>query len=199
MADGPAASVISRYLLPTSRENMSGSYDLRKSAARADRYEPIIVAARVLDESLRPTSTVAPLQTLRIEVDLEPSAPMRSPMVGIGFDNARGERIFMVGSHISATPLGRAEGLTTVAVTFKMPPLYPGRYEFEISIMPVSGRFVDHVAPAGAIEVVHDEYLETSYPYFSEMGSVLVRSRWETMRQSPESPVLLPQDSHSGK
>ena len=92
---------------------------------------------------------------MRIEVDLEPSSPMRSPMVGIGFDNFRGERIFVVGSHISPTPLDRADGPVTVAVTFRMPPLFPGNYEFEISIMPVSGRFVDYVAPAGTIEVLH--------------------------------------------
>jgi len=28
--------------------------------------------------------------------------------------------------------------------------------------------------------VLHDNYLQTSYPYFVEMGAVLVPSRWET-------------------
>ena len=183
VADGPPPAVVDRYLIPAT-ENMTGSYDLRSTAARAESYkQPIIVGARVLDESMRPTKTALPSQMMRIEVDLEPSTPMRSPMVGIGFDNFRGERIFVVGSHISPTPLDRADGPITVAVTFRMPPLFPGNYEFEISIMPVSGRFVDYVAPAGTIEVLHDNCLETSYPYFSEMGSVLVPSRWETVRQ----------------
>jgi hypothetical protein len=92
-----------------------------------------------------------------------------------------GERIFAVSSNLSPTPLGSANGVTTASVTFEMPPLYPGRYEFDIGIMPVSGRYIDHITPAGTIEVLHDNYLETSYPYFVEMGSILVPSRWETV------------------
>jgi hypothetical protein len=103
-------------------------------------------------------------------------------MLNIGFNNARGERIFAVGSYFSPTPLGQANGFTTFKASFKMPPLYPGRYEFDIAVMPTSGRYIDHVAPAGAIEVLPDNYLETSYPFFPEMGSVLVPSRWETVR-----------------
>jgi hypothetical protein len=61
-----------------------------------------------------------------------------------------------------------------------MPPLLPGNYDFDIGIMPFSGRFIDHIVPAGGIEVLHDNFLETSYPYTHEMGKVLVRSRWET-------------------
>ena len=61
-----------------------------------------------------------------------------------------------------------------------MPPLYPGRYDFDIGVMPHSGRFVAHVAPAGGVEVLHGDLVQTSYPYFAEMGAVLVPSAWET-------------------
>jgi hypothetical protein len=106
---------------------------------------------------------------------------MRTPMIDIGFNNARGERIFAVSSNLSPTPLGSVSGASTASVTFEMPPLYPGRYEFDIGLMPVSGRYVDYVTPAGQIEVLHDGYLQSPYPYFVEMGSVLVRSRWATL------------------
>jgi hypothetical protein len=133
----------------------------------------------VLDDVGRLTLTATPFQRIRIELELAPPVPMRTPMIDIGFNNVRGERIFAVSSNLSPTPLGSASGTTTVAVTFEMPPLYPGRYEFDIGVMPVSGRYIDHITPAGMIEVLHDNYLETSYPYFVEMGSILVPSRWE--------------------
>ena len=179
IAEGSATSVVERYLVPNAA-GLTGVYDLRNTTARADNFSPIVVGARVLDESGQPTLTALPLQTLRVEVDLEPSTPMRTPMLDLAFNNARGERIFSVGSYFSPTPLGRAENLTTVSATFKMPPLYPGRYEFDIGLMPLSGRYIDHITPAGGIEVLHDNYLGTSYPYFPEMGAILVPSRWET-------------------
>jgi hypothetical protein len=139
------------------------------------------MAARVLDAAGRLTLTAVPLQKIRIELDLAPVTSMRTPMIDIGFNNARGERIFAVSSNLSPTPLGSVSGASTASVTFEMPPLYPGRYEFDIGLMPVSGRYVDYVTPAGQIEVLHDGYLQSPYPYFVEMGSVLVRSRWATL------------------
>jgi hypothetical protein len=171
--------VVDRYLVPVA-DGVTGAYDLRDTAARADNFPKIVVAARVLDAAGRLLLTATPFQKIRIELDLSPASPMRTPMIDIGFNNARGERIFMVSSNLSPTPLGGANGRTTASVTFEMPPLYPGRYEFDIGIMPVSGRYIDHITPAGMIEVLHDTYLQTSYPYFVEMGSILVPSRWET-------------------
>jgi lipopolysaccharide transport system ATP-binding protein len=180
VAEGPSSEVVDRYLVPISA-GVTGAYDLRDTAARADNFSKIIVAARVLDAAGRLTLTAAPLQKIRIELDLAPVASMRTPMIDIGFNNARGERIFAVSSNLSPTPLGSVTGASTASVTFDMPPLYPGRYEFDVGLMPVSGRYVDYVTPAGQIEVLHDGYLQSPYPYFVEMGSVLVRSRWATL------------------
>jgi len=179
VAEGPSSEVVDRYLVPVA-EGVTGAFDLRNTTARADNFPKIVVAARVMDESRRLTLTASPFQKIRIELDLVPPFPMRTPMVDIGFNNARGERIFLVSSNLSPTPLGSANGISTTSVTFEMPPLYPGRYEFDIGIMPVSGRYIDHITPGGTIEVLHDNYLQTSYPYFVEMGAVLVPSRWET-------------------
>jgi lipopolysaccharide transport system ATP-binding protein len=181
VADGESPAVVEKYLIPSSAE-LGGVYDLRSTSARNGSFAPIIVAARVLDESGQPTSRAVALQRLRIEVDIDASTPMRTPMIYIGFSDARGTRIFAVGSYFSPTPLAPADGLTTVAATFVVPPLYPGTYDFELGFMPTSGRFTDHITPAGGLEVLHSNYLDTPYPYFVEMGSVLVASRWETVR-----------------
>jgi lipopolysaccharide transport system ATP-binding protein len=180
VAEGPSSEVVDRYLVPVSA-GVTGAYDLRDTSARADNFSRIIMAARVLDAAGRLTLTAVPLQKIRIELDLAPVTSMRTPMIDIGFNNARGERIFAVSSNLSPTPLGSVTGASTASVTFEMPPLYPGRYEFDIGLMPVSGRYVDYVTPAGQIEVLHDGYLQSPYPYFVEMGSVLVRSRWATL------------------
>jgi lipopolysaccharide transport system ATP-binding protein len=180
VAEGPSSEVVDRYLVPVSAA-VTGAYELRDTSARAGNCSRIITAARVLGAAGRLTLTAVPLQKIRIELDLAPVTSMRTPMIDIGFNNARGERIFAVSSNLSPTPLGSVSGASTASVTFEMPPLYPGRYEFDIGLMPVSGRYVDYVTPAGQIEVLHDGYLQSPYPYFVEMGSVLVRSRWATL------------------
>jgi hypothetical protein len=88
VADGPSTSVVDKYLTHSGAA-MTGVYDFRESKARAEGLQTIIVGCRVLDERGRATATVSPLQTLRIEVDLDPSTPMRSPMVSIGFESVR--------------------------------------------------------------------------------------------------------------
>jgi len=178
--DGPASEVAAAYLSPQ-KSSFTGVYSLRETTARPPEFPPQIIAAAILDKkSLEPVSAVLPLQVLQMDVELEPLTPMRTPMIYIGFSDSRGEKVFAVGSYFSPTPLGRADGPIVASVTFTMPPLYPGRYDFEIGLMPHSGRFVDHVAPAGGVEVLHGDLLQTSYPYFAEMGAVLVPSAWET-------------------
>ncbi|MBA3915695.1 MAG: ABC transporter ATP-binding protein, partial [Acidobacteriales bacterium] len=77
--DGGAAEVVARYLLPN-EVGLTGVYELRNTQARRPAFEPIIVAARVLNESGNPTVTALPFELLRIEIDLQPSVPMRTPM-----------------------------------------------------------------------------------------------------------------------
>ena len=167
--DGPASEVAAAYLSPQ-KSSFTGVYSLLETTARPPEFPPQIAAAAILDkETLEPVSAVLPLQVLQMDVELRPLTPMRTPMIYIGFSDSRGERVFAVGSYFSATPLGRADGPIVASVTFTMPPLYPGRYDFEIGLMPHSGRFVDHVAPAGGVRILHGDLLQTSYPYFAEM------------------------------
>jgi homopolymeric O-antigen transport system ATP-binding protein len=199
VADGTSQDVVAKYLVPASAKT-GGLYDLRDTPSRSGGLSPIILAVRVMDESLQPTSSAVAGQRLRIEIDFDPLMATRTPMIHVGFNNARGERVFAVGSYFSPTPLEQADGLTTAVATFLMPPLYPGSYEFDIAFMPFSGRYTDHVTPAGSIEVLHSDFLGTSYPYNSELGNVLVASRWETVvAMKPSATAAAVEFSYAGE
>ena len=64
-----------------------------------------------------------------------------------------------------------------MAVTFDLPPLYPGQYDFHIAIMPFSTRYIDHVSPAGTLEVLHDDYLQHVLSLLSRDGQHPRRQR----------------------
>jgi len=183
VAEGPSSDVVEKYLTPAD-STTNGVFDLSNTPSRAGNFPPIVCAARILDKRSAPIVSATPFQPIRIELDLRHKSPMRTPMIDIGFNNMRGERVFAVSSNLSPTPIPPVRGHSTVSVAFNMPPLYPGRYDFDIGLMPISGRYIDHIAPAGFIEVLHDNYLKTAYPYFVEMGNILVPSEWDAREES---------------
>ena len=97
---------------------------------------------------------------------------MRAPRVGVGINNARGERVFALATYLSPQPIDRVEPESTIRVSFKLPPLYPGRYTLDISLSAEEGPFMDQVESAASFEVLQDGYLGSSHPYFAEMGMV---------------------------
>ncbi len=97
-------------------------------------------------------------------------------------NNARGDRIFALATYLSPQPVDRLAGDSSIQGTFRLPPLYPGRYSLDISLSTEEGPFLDQVERAAAFEVVQDGYLGSTHPYFAEMGMVLVPSTWKVCR-----------------
>ena len=87
---------------------------------------------------------------------------------------------------MSPTPLERAGPRTTISATFAFPPLYPGRYDFEVTLTTSDGVILDKVESVSSFTVSHDEYLGSTHPYFPEMGLVLVPSRWSASERNLE-------------
>jgi lipopolysaccharide transport system ATP-binding protein len=177
VADASPAAVIQDYLIPAVEgggEMLTLDHHPGRPATCSRHFRSI----RILDAQGRVVSAVAPETEVQIEMELEFEQPMRAPRIGIGFNNARGERTFAIATYLSPVGLGRLDTRPRVRALFRMPPLFPGRYLLDISLSAEEGRFMDQVEGATWLEVLQDGYLGSAHPYFAEMGVVLVPSRW---------------------
>jgi lipopolysaccharide transport system ATP-binding protein len=178
-SDGSCASVIEKYLASPSHGHATGG-DLREAPGRAAGCVPHFVSIELLGADRQPASIFAPGSAAVLRLGLKLSASLRAPKIGVGVNNGRKERIFAIATYLSPTPIARIEGETSVEARFTVPALYPGSYSLDISLSTEEGPFIDQVEDATSFEVLQDGYLGSSHPYFSEMGVVLVPSRWST-------------------
>jgi len=176
-ADGSPASVIQDYLIPATVD-VEGGADLRAAEGRPRGVTPVFTSLRVLGPSGKQAAALLPGDPVSIELSLSLARPLRAPRIGVGVNNARGDRIFALATYLSPQPVARVAGDASIEASFRLPPLYPGRYSLDISLSAEEGPFIDQVEGAAAFEVVQDGYLGSSHPYFPEMGMVLVPSTW---------------------
>jgi lipopolysaccharide transport system ATP-binding protein len=179
-ADGSPASVIQDYLIPSAID--VGEADLSVAEGRARGVTPVFKSLRILGPSGKSAAALLPGDQVSIELSLALARPLRAPRIGIGVNNARGDRIFALATYLSPQPVDRLAGDASVQATFRLPPLYPGRYSLDISLSTEEGPFIDEVEGAAAFEVLQDGYLGSTHPYFPEMGMVLVPSTWKVCR-----------------
>ena len=140
-------------------------------------------------------TSLLPGDTVTLDLGLALAAPLRSPRIGIGVNNARGDRIFAVATYLSPQPVERIDAVSTVQVTFTLPPLYPGRYTLDVGLSAEDGNFMDQIESAAAFDVLQDGFLGSTHPYFPEMGMVLVPSEWHVTAASRIDTGARPVDS----
>jgi lipopolysaccharide transport system ATP-binding protein len=178
-ADGTPASVIQEYLIPAAGDSGAG-VDLRHAEGRAKGIRPVFTSLRIRGPGGEPATAFFPGDSVSVELGVSLPQPLRSPRIGIGVNNARGDRVFAVATYLSSQPISRIDNESTIRAVFSMPPLYPGRYSVDASLSAEEGPFIDQVDAAGAFEVLQGGYLGSTHPYFPEMGLVLVPSAWES-------------------
>jgi lipopolysaccharide transport system ATP-binding protein len=176
-ADGSPAEVVQNYLIPA-RSDSSDRVDLLDAPGRAKGFEQIFSALEMRKDDGASGRAFAPGDKVTISIAMALRSSMRAPRIGVGVDNARGDRVFAVATYLSPQPISAVEPNCTVRAFVPMPALYPGRYSLDISLAADDGRFLDRVESAVAFEVLQDGYLGSTHPYFPEMGMVLVPSVW---------------------
>ena len=192
--DGSPADVIQKYLIPASFDAGAG-VDLRMAPGRQAGRTALFQSLRVRGTDGDAVTTLLPGHNVTLDMGLALDAPLRAPRIGIGVNNARGDRVFAVATYLSPKPLERVDSVATVQVAFKLPPLYPGRYTLDISLTAEDGNFLDQVESAAAFDVLQDGYLGSTCPYFPEMGMVLVPSEWRATATGRNDTDARPVDS----
>ena len=177
-ADGTPGDVIARYAAPASRAR-TADIDTTNHPGRQHGCPCVVTRVRTSSGGSDVTS-VTPGQEVTLEIWLDLDRTIRNPRFSMGFDNSRGERVFALATFLSPAPPAYAGPSSIVKVNFAFPPLYPGRYDFELTMAGEDGALIDRIDQVSSFEVVQDAFLGSTHSYFPEMGTVLVPSRWST-------------------
>lgn len=175
---GGPRDVIARYL--SSGLRPSAAQDLREHPGRTPKSYPVIRGISLLDEGGNPTALVAPGSTLTIRIDLEPPEPLAAPVIGIGVNNALGQRIFTVSNRYGRGKLGTIAGRCSVACTIPKIMLAPGLYSLKIAVGS-AGRDIDTVNDALTFEVAPSDVFGTGGLPTAKQGVVLQESLWSEL------------------
>jgi hypothetical protein len=120
--------------------------------------------------------------TLKIKLTLAPPEPLASPVIGIGVNNAVGQRIFTVSNQYGRGRLGPIRGHCTVVCTLSRLNLAPGQYSLKIAIGS-AGRDMDTINDAICFEIAPCDYLETGRLPGPSQGVVIQESVWEAIHE----------------
>ena len=179
VVDGSPAEVIQRYLIPASFDAGAG-VDLSVAPGRPAGKDAMFQSLRIQGADGDSVTALLPGDPVKLELGMALPSSLRAPRIGVGVNNARGDRVFAVATYLSPKPIDRLETEAIAQVAFNLPPLYPGRYTLDVSLSAEDGSFIDLVESAAAFDVLQDGYLGSTHPYFPEMGMVLVPSEWRT-------------------
>ena len=187
-AIGPAGEILDDYC---SLLDAKDYVDLSEHPSRAPAYQPIIRSVSFSDES-GSTALFEPGAKMKINLEIDARKTIRSPKLSVGVTSSRGERIFAIASYMGESGLSTLEGIVTVACTFMLPALVPGRYTLDIGIGDDAVQFLDAVYAAAAFDIRESNYLGMTHGYFPEMGYVMVRSKWDLAGASADSGPAIP-------
>lgn len=172
-------SVLRQYVFTT---DASHTVDLTEHPHRSLSYSPVFQSLEMTDAEDVSTVCFAPDSQIRLKFEVKSDQTIKFPRIGIGVTNSRGERIFAVATFLGDAALPSITGRQKIVCTFKLPPLVAGRYSLDIGISDGVSDFIDAIFTAATLEVVENNYLGMTQSNFNEMGYIMVRSQWDTVR-----------------
>ena len=181
VAQGSVDQILQRYLSTT---KSSSIFDLRQHPGRRKGAKPVICGISFLNEKGQAIESFRPEELMSIKFALAAESTIQDPWLSIGFNSARGERLFAVATYLSKEGLSRFCGAVEVVASFRLPSLVAGQYTLDIGLSDGPSKFIDAVYSAGGFNVVDNNYLGTSLPHFNEMGTIMVRSTWAAINSA---------------
>jgi lipopolysaccharide transport system ATP-binding protein len=166
--------VVRRYTSPIEAAH---TIDLSRHPNRISRTAAFQEISMV-DEDRGPTHSFPPGAMVLIRLRVEPPNAIRSPRVSIGFTDARGERIFAIGTHIGGGIISSIDGPSTLCIRFTVPPLVPGEYTLDIGFYDRTGIPLDQIIGGAVMEVQRNGYLSMLDEHNVYTGHIMVRSEW---------------------
>ncbi|HWE93433.1 MAG TPA: ABC transporter ATP-binding protein [Tepidisphaeraceae bacterium] len=178
---GNVEGVVGRYVtsMPSLAQN-----DLKEHSGRGKGSDATLLGIEIENECGDRLTAFKPNEIVVLRLEIKSERLVREPRVGVGINNARGDRVFAVATFLSKDRCSPIRGQASVTTRFRLPAVVPGQYTLDIGLTDGPSHFIDAVYGAAAFDVIDDNYLGTAFTYFSEMGSLMVRSEWESTPQT---------------
>lgn len=144
---------------------------------RDPELQPVIRKLRFLDDTLRPTHSLATGEAMVIEIVYEATAPLVSPYFGLRFETEHGVRVFWVQTRLQEKHFPDLPSKGSVLCRIPELPLLPGRY----FITPGCGTRstqLDLVPRACWIDVAARDVFGTGRLPHASLGLVAVSASW---------------------
>jgi lipopolysaccharide transport system ATP-binding protein len=172
---GPVGQAISTYSGYVSETNDVNLIDYpRRDIGGTGFFQRLTL----LDSDDRQVNHFAPLSDVILRINVRAFSTIRGARVGVAFINAKGERVFAIATYMSNSYLLIPEGEAAIRVRFRLPALFPGRYQLEIGAYDSIGQRIDEIHRAGTIEIEDVNFLKMTHPVVAGMGHIMVSSEW---------------------
>ena len=169
---GPALSVIRNYQQSIHDGTRSGN-DCELSRSQ----HPVLRKVDILDESGDSTGYLPLAGLLRLQITLDPDAPLSALTLGIGIDNAIGQRVLSLHTPRSSNVLGEFANKRVVNCEIPNLPLAPGVYSARV-VATSSGQQLDAVDHAVSFTVEDGDPFQEGRGF--HRGVCVAQSNWST-------------------
>jgi lipopolysaccharide transport system ATP-binding protein len=142
--------------------------------------ERSVLRTMQIQQDAKPTEgLLEPFGEITLDMTLQTETSLAKPRLSVAFTNAKGDRIFAVGTWLGPRELPRlAAGTHRACIVFTMPPVVPGRYTLDIGFYDPPTSYAEEYYAAGAVEIAETNHLQMSEATASEIGQIYVRSKW---------------------
>jgi lipopolysaccharide transport system ATP-binding protein len=176
---GPTSEGVKRYMASVTSP-AGADVDLGAHPARRPGGVPLLKRARLLDENGSPRNCFQCGERMTVELTYDPVLQLTEPQFGIGLHDCMGATVFTLATYLSDSPLPELKEPCRVLCHLDEVPLVPGRYTLSLSAGTYHNRFIDGLDHAVTFDVEPDDFFRNGRIPSSTLGTVLVRSRWET-------------------
>lgn len=176
--DGGAKQAVAEYL-DASTASHAGHCSLLRHPSRKAECETILQSVQFRNVDGVVSETFETGKPMVIEFTIQPTIPLRSPHIGVGFDSPVSGRVFSVATYLSDSRVPQITELCKVKCTIPSLPLVPGRYYLSLSAGTLSDKLLDQIEQAVHIDVMSGDFYGNGAAPTSGLGPVAVHSTWK--------------------
>ncbi|MCE7948238.1 MAG: ABC transporter ATP-binding protein [Chloroflexi bacterium CFX4] len=156
--------------------------DLHQHPNRVSKGTPILARARLMNAEGILKNAFITGDTLILEFHINTVQLLKRPIIGIGFADSSGTRIFNLVSAYTKTgsSVPDLQGNCAICCRIDQLPLLPGRYSVSVSAGSQAEPLQDAIEDAFFLDVEAGDFFKTGNLPSVNWGKVLVQSEWES-------------------
>ncbi len=167
---GDSAHVVADY----ERSIVTQAFEATSAHTLSQRCQ-ILRDVQIIGEGEAPTQTLKLCMALRIRFLLAHEGLLRNVVIGVGFNDMRGERALTVHTPLSHDVVGRINGAGVIECEIPYCPLAPGTYTLKVTVS-VCGNRVDSIDSICPFEILDGEIGNEGRAF--QGGACVARSTW---------------------